>query len=189
MDGEDQRQAVEPGGRGPDGEDGEVFSKVDVHNIGSCGEDRGDDRRLESVELAKAPDGQPQAYNAGMFSEALKIQRGRRARSQHRLDDAAPVERPSKLGGVVLHPPMGSYFTPLPTSAEGGGSKTEQSLKTLIRVRSLLLISQESLEEPLAAFGLRPPLHTTLISLLAGRRGDVRESALASAPARDSSDA
>jgi hypothetical protein len=31
----------------------------------------------------------------------------------------------------------------LPTSAEGGGSKTEQSLSTLIRVGSLLLTSQE----------------------------------------------
>src|SRR5215217_6070021 len=107
MDGEDQRQAVEPGGRRPDREDGEVFSKVDVYHIGSCGEDRGDDRRLGSVELAKAPDGQPQAYNAGMFSEALEIRRGRRTRGHDRLDDPTTVERPGKLGGVVLHPSYG----------------------------------------------------------------------------------
>src|SRR5215217_910739 len=66
-------------------------------------------------------------------------------------------------------PPRGSNFTPLPTSAEGGGSKTEQSLSTLIRLRSVLLISQESPEEPIATFSPRPPLHTTLISLSWGK--------------------
>ena len=95
MDGEYQRQAVEPGGRRPYREDGEVFSKVDVYHIGSCGEDRGDDRRLESVELAKAPDGQPQAYNAGMFSEALEIRRGRRTRGHDRLDNPTRRSHPS----------------------------------------------------------------------------------------------
>src|SRR5215216_991108 len=60
-------------------------------------------------------------------------------------------------------PPMGSNFTPLPTSAEGGGSNTEQSLSTPSRVRSLPLISQEPPEEPLAANADRTPLHTTLI--------------------------
>jgi len=104
MDGEDQRQAVEPGGRRPHRKDGKVFSKVDVYHIGSCGQDGGDDRRLGSVELAKAPDGQPQAYNAGMFSEALEIRRGRRTRGHDRLDDPMTVECPGKLGCVVLHP-------------------------------------------------------------------------------------
>jgi hypothetical protein len=42
-------------------------------------------------------------------------------------------------------------------------------LSTLIRVLSVvLLISKESPEEPLAAFGPRPSLHTTLIRLLVG---------------------
>ena len=59
MDGEDQRQAMKPGGRGPDGEDGEVFAKVNVHHIGPRGEDRGEDCRLGSVELAKASYGEP----------------------------------------------------------------------------------------------------------------------------------
>src|SRR5215208_7727932 len=86
-------------------------------------------------------------------------------------------------------PPMGSNLTPLPTSAEGGGSKTEQSLSTLMRVRSSLLLTQVPLGQSPAAFGPRPPLHTTLMSLLAGRRGEVKERALVSAPARDGSDA
>src|SRR5215213_1961507 len=105
MDGEDQRQAMEPRDRRPDREDGEVCSRVDMYHIGSCGEDRGYDRRLGSVELPEAPDGQPQAYHAGMISEALEIRRGRRTRGHDRLDDATPVERPSQLGCVVLHPP------------------------------------------------------------------------------------
>jgi len=77
-------------------------------------------------------------------------------------------------------PPMGSNFTPLPTSAEGGDSKTEQSLSTPSRVRSLPLISQEPPEEPLAANADRTPLHTTLIvpSRAAGEmRGRVRSQA------------
>src|SRR5215211_2967605 len=74
-------------------------------------------------------------------------------------------------------PPMGSNLTPLPASAEGGGSNTEQSLSTLIRVRSVLLISLASSEEPLAAFGPRPPLHTTLIRFLPRRREDIGGSA------------
>ena len=105
MDGEDQRQTIKPGGRGSDREDGEVFAKVNMHHIGSYGEDRGDDCRLRSVELAKAPDGQPHSYHAAVISKALKIRRGRRASGQHRLEDAAPVERPRQPGGVVLHPP------------------------------------------------------------------------------------
>src|SRR5688500_16525615 len=80
-------------------------------------------------------------------------------------------------------PPTGSNFTPRPTSAEGGGSKTEQSLSTLIRVRSSLLLTQVLLGQSPAAFGPRPPFHTTLISLLAGRSGDVKERALARGPA------
>src|SRR5215212_1852905 len=107
MDGEDQRQAMEPGGRGPYREDGEVFAEVYVHHIGPRGNDRGDDRRLGSVELAKTSDGESNSYNAGVCSKALEIRRGRWTRGQHRLHDAAPVERPSKLGGVVLHPPYG----------------------------------------------------------------------------------
>ena len=61
---------MKPGGRS-DREGSEFFSKVDMYHICSCGEDRGDDRRLGSVELAKAPHGEPQAYNAGVLSEAL----------------------------------------------------------------------------------------------------------------------
>jgi hypothetical protein len=182
VDGEHQRQVVEPGGRSPDREDGEVLAEVHVHHVGPRGEDGGEDGRLGGAELAKAPYGEPHSYHAGVLSEALEVRRGRGAGGQHRLEDAAPVEGPGELGGVVLHPPMGSNFTPLPTSAEGGGSKTEQILSTPIRVRSLPLISQEPLEKPLAAFGPLPPLHTTLIRPLAGQRGDVRESALASAP-------
>ena len=163
MDGEDQRQMMKPGDRGSERDDGKVFAKVNMHHIGSYGEDRGDDCRLRSVELAKAPYGESHSYHAGVVSKALKIRRGRRACSQHRLDDAASVECPSKLGSVILHPPMGSKRTPLPTSAEGGGSKTEQSLSALIRVCSLLLISQKSPEEPLAAFG--PCRRSILLSL------------------------
>ena len=107
MDSEYERQTMKPGSRGPDREDGEVLAEVNVHQIGPQGEDRGDDRRLGSVELAKAPQGKSHSYHAGVVSKALKIRRGRRACGQHRLDDAAPVERPSKLGGVVLHPPYG----------------------------------------------------------------------------------
>src|SRR5215213_4182302 len=105
MDGEDKWETVKPGGRSSERENGEVFAEVYVHHIGPRGKDRGDDRRLGSVELTKMSDGQSHSYHAGVASKALKIQRGRRARSQHRLDDAAPVEHPSKLGGVVLHPP------------------------------------------------------------------------------------
>ena len=78
---------------------------------------------------------------------------GRRARGQHRLEDASPVERSGQLGGVVLHTPYGVEPEALADERRGGGSNTEQSLSTLIRVCSLLLISQESLEEPLEAFG------------------------------------
>src|SRR5215218_5363191 len=171
MDGEDQRQMMKPGDCGSERDDGEVFAEVHVHQVGPQGEDGGDDRRLGSVELANAPQGESHSYNARVVAETLEIRRGRRACGQHCLNDAVPVERSGQLGGVVLHPPRGSNFTPLPTSAEGGGSKTEQSLSTLIRLRSVLLISQESPEEPIATFSPRPPLHTTLISLLVGQRG------------------
>src|SRR5215213_5359483 len=107
MDGEDQRQAVEPGGCGPNREDGEVLAEVHVHHIGPCGEDGGEDGHLGGVELAKAPYGETQAYHAGVVAEALEVRRGRWACGQHRLEDAAPVERPGELGGVVLHPPYG----------------------------------------------------------------------------------
>jgi hypothetical protein len=107
MDGEDQRQTIKPGGRGPNGEDSEVFAKVYVHHIGPRGNDRGEDSRLGSVELTETSDGQSQAYNAGVVTETFEIRRGRRTRGQHRLEDAAPVERPGQLGCVVLHPPYG----------------------------------------------------------------------------------
>src|SRR5215218_3777588 len=104
MDGEDQRQTMKPGSRGPDRDDGEVLAEVNMHHIGPRGEDRGDDCRLGTVELAKALDGKSQAYDSGMVSKALEIRRGRWARGQNRLCDATPVERPGQLGGVVLHP-------------------------------------------------------------------------------------
>jgi hypothetical protein len=163
MDGEDQRQTMKPGGHRSDREDGEVFAEMYVHQICPQGEDRGDDCRLGSVELAKTSEGQPQAYNAGVVSKALEIRRGRWTRGQDRLDDAAPVERSGQLSSVVLHPPTGSNRTPVPTSAEAGGSNTEQSLSTLIRVCSLLLSSQKSPEEYLAAFG--PCRRSILLSL------------------------
>jgi hypothetical protein len=113
---------------------------------GPRSEDRGDDGRLGTVELAKQSYGKSHSHNAGVVAEALETGRGRWARGQHRLEDAAPVERPGQLGCVILHPPTGSNLTPLSASAEGGGSNTEQSLSTLIRVRSVLLISLESSE-------------------------------------------
>src|SRR5215213_5548145 len=45
-------------------------------------------------------------------------------------------------------PPMGSNPTPFPTRAEAGGSNTEHSLSTLIRVRSPLLIPQRPPKNP-----------------------------------------
>jgi hypothetical protein len=110
MDGEDQRQTMKPGSRGPDREDGEVFAEVHVHHIGP----RGEDCHLGSVELAKTSDGESHSYHAGVVAQALKIRRGRRACGQHRLHNAAPIERPSKLGGVILHPSYGIelYATP-----------------------------------------------------------------------------
>ena len=78
-----------------------------VHHIGPRGNDRCEDSRLGSVELTKTSDGQSQAYNAGVVAQALEIRRGRWASGQHRLEDAAPVERPGQLGSVVLHPPYG----------------------------------------------------------------------------------
>src|SRR5215212_9984408 len=98
---------VKPCGRSPDREDGEVFAEMNVHHIGSCGKDRGDDCRLRTVELAKAPQGESHSYHACVVAKALEIRRSRRARGQDRLDDAAPVERPGQLGCVVLHPPYG----------------------------------------------------------------------------------
>jgi hypothetical protein len=80
---------------------------VNVHHIGPRGEDRGDDCRLGTVELTKTSDGESHSYNAGVVAQALEIRRGRRACGQHRLDNAAPIERPGKLGGVILHPPYG----------------------------------------------------------------------------------
>src|SRR5215217_983635 len=71
MDGEDQRQAVEPGGRRPYRDDGEVFAEVNMHHIGPCGKDRGDDCRLRSVELAKAPQGDSHSYQACVVAKAL----------------------------------------------------------------------------------------------------------------------
>ena len=114
MDGEDQRQTVKPGGRSPYREDGEVLAEVYVHHIGPRGEDRGEDCCLGSVELAEQPYGKSHSYYAGVAAQALEIRRGRWARGQHRLHDAAPVERPGQLGGVVLHPPYGIelYATP-----------------------------------------------------------------------------
>jgi hypothetical protein len=58
VDGEDQRQTMKPCGRSPDREDGEVFAEVHVHHVGPRGEDRGDDGRLGTVELAKQPYGE-----------------------------------------------------------------------------------------------------------------------------------
>jgi hypothetical protein len=107
MDGEDKWEMVKPGGRSPDRKDGEIFAEVYVHRIGSRGEDRGDDRRLQTVELAKAPYGKSHSYHAGVVAQALQTWRARWARGQHCLDDAAPIERSGKLGGVVLHPPDG----------------------------------------------------------------------------------
>src|SRR5215212_7912734 len=131
VDGEDQRQPVKPGGRGPDRKDGKVLAEVHVHHIGPCGNDRSDDCRLGTVELAKAPYGESQTYNAGVVAQALQTWRGRRACGQHRLDDAAPVERPGKLCGVVLHPPDRIELDALAGERRGGGSNTEQSLSTL----------------------------------------------------------
>jgi hypothetical protein len=167
MDSEDQRQTIKPGGRSPDRDDGEVFAKVDVHHIGPQGEDRSDDCRLESVELTKTSDGESHSYYAGVVSKALETWRGRRVVS---TVCTTPRRSSARVSSAVWFciPPMGSNFTPRPTSAEGGGSNTEQSLSTLIRVLSVLLISKESPEEPLAAFDPRPPLHTTLIRLLVG---------------------
>jgi hypothetical protein len=54
------------------------------------------------------------------------------------------------------------------TLVTGGSAEHRTLLSTLIRVLSVLLISKESPEEPLAAFGPRPSLHTTLIRLLVG---------------------
>jgi hypothetical protein len=71
VDGEDQRKAVEPGGRHPDRDDGEVLPEVDVHQVGPGAEDGGEDSRLGGVELAKAPYGEPHSYHAGLVSEAL----------------------------------------------------------------------------------------------------------------------
>ena len=85
MDADDQRQMVNPGGRGPDWVDGEVFAKVDVHHIGPRCNDRREDSRLGSVELTKTSDGESQAYNAGVDAQALEIRRGRWASGQHRL--------------------------------------------------------------------------------------------------------
>jgi hypothetical protein len=114
MDGEDQRQTIKPGGRRSERDDGEVFAEMYVHHIGPQGEDRGDDCRLGGVELAKTSDGESKTYYAGVAAQALEIRRGRWARGQHRLHDAAPVECPSQLGSVVLHPPYGIelYATP-----------------------------------------------------------------------------
>jgi hypothetical protein len=174
MDGEDQREMMKPGGRSPDRENGEVFAKVNVHHIGPQGEDGGDDLRLESVELAKAPQGESHSYHAGVLAEALEIRRNRRARGEHRLDNAAPVERPGELGGVVLHPPYGVELYAPADERRRGWLEHRAEPETLIRLRSaLLLISQESPEESLAKIGQRLLLHTTLISLLAGRNGDV----------------
>src|SRR5215208_4045350 len=107
MYGEDQREMVKPGGRSPDWEDGEVFAEMNVHHIGPCGKDRGDDRCLRTVELANQPQGESHSYHACVVAKALEIRRSRRAGGQDRLDDAAPVERPGQLGSVVLHPPDG----------------------------------------------------------------------------------
>jgi hypothetical protein len=114
MDGEDQRQTMKPSGRSPDREDGEVLAKVNVHHIGSRSKDRGDDCCLGSVELTKTSDGESKAYHASVVAEALKVRRGRWASGQHRLDDAASVERPGQLGCVVLHPPYGIKLYAMP---------------------------------------------------------------------------
>src|SRR5215210_1510195 len=190
MDGEDQRQTVKPGGRGSEREDGEVFAQVNVHHIGPRGNDRCDDRRLGSVELAKAPYGESHSYHAGVVSNALKIRRGRRARGQHRLDDAAPVERPSKLGGVVLHPPYGIEADTLAHERRSGWlehrAEPEYSDRCSIPAPHLSKISRQT------PCGVRSTAATPYYSHRPSRGSKercVRESALASTPARDSSDA
>jgi hypothetical protein len=120
-----------------------------VHEVALGGEDGGDDTRLETVELTETADRKTQAYHVGVVAEALEEVSGRRAGGHNRLDDAAPVggrvvttvwmtprrssARVSAAAWFCI-PPMGSNLTPFPTSAEGGGSNTEQSLSTLIGV-------------------------------------------------------
>src|SRR5215210_4708694 len=76
MDGRDQWEMAKPGGRGASRKDGEVLAEVHVHHIGPHGEDRGDDGRLGTVELAKAPYGESQTYHAGVVAQALEMGRG-----------------------------------------------------------------------------------------------------------------
>src|SRR5829696_2001675 len=173
MDGEDQRQMMKPGDRGSERDDGKVFAKVNMHHIGSYGEDRGDDCRLRSVELAKAPYGESHSYHAGVVSKALKIRRGRRACSQHRLDDAASVECPSKLGSVILHPPYGIEADTLAHERRGGWlenrAEPKHSNPCLLSASHLSKVSRRT------PCGVRPmpTLHTTLIRFLPGRREDI----------------
>src|SRR5215217_2388969 len=171
MDGEYQRQAVEPGGRRPYREDGEVFSKVDVYHIGSCGQDQGDDRRLGSVELAKTSDGQPQAYHAGVVAEALEIRRGRRTRGHDRLDDPTTVERPGKLGSVVLHPAYGIELDAPADQCRGGRlehrAEPQYPDPRLLSAPHLLRVSRST---PCGARSTAAPFYPRWVS--PGRRGE-----------------
>jgi hypothetical protein len=62
---------------------------------------------LRGLRLSGHAPGHHLAGHLLVVTETFEIRRGRQTRGQHRLDDAAPVERPSKLGSVVLHPPYG----------------------------------------------------------------------------------
>jgi hypothetical protein len=102
-----------------------------VHHVGLRSEDQGEDCRLRTVELAEQSYGESHSYHAGVVAQALQTRRSRWARGQHRLDDAAPVERPGKLCGVVLHPPDRIELDTLAGEHREGGSNTELSLSTL----------------------------------------------------------
>src|ERR671911_283165 len=97
---------------------------------------------------------------------------GRRARGQHRLEDASPVERSGQLGGVVLHTPYGVKPEALADERRGGWLEHRAEPKHSDPcLPSASHLSRVSRRTPLSVRFMR--LHTTLIRFLPSRREDV----------------